>query len=59
MQELLTRLWQDDSGQDLIEYVLLAALIAVVAIVLIDSIGQKVQKGYNAVDANMDQSPFQ
>ncbi|MFQ5678313.1 MAG: Flp family type IVb pilin [Gemmatimonadota bacterium] len=58
MHAFLTRLWKDDSGQDLIEYVLLAALIAVVAIVIIDNIGQKVQNGYQAVTDNMNQAPF-
>lgn len=59
MNAFLTRLWKDDSGQDLIEYVLLAALIAVVAIVIIDNVGQKVQNGYQTVTDEMDQTPFQ
>ncbi len=58
MNAFLTSLWKDDSGQDLIEYVLLAALIAVVAIVIIDNVGKKVQNGYKAVDTNMSAAPF-
>lgn len=31
MKQILERLWQDDEGQDLIEYALLVALIALAA----------------------------
>ena len=31
MKNLLKRLWQDDKGQDLIEYALLVALVALAA----------------------------
>lgn len=59
MHALLSALWSDDSGQDLIEYVALAALIAVVAIVTIRIVGQKVNNGYNAVDQSLSDAPFQ
>lgn len=58
MDALLKALWSDDSGQDIIEYVVLAALISVVAIVLIRAIGTKVQAGYQSVDNAMTGTPF-
>jgi len=37
MKELLRRVWADDQAQDLIEYVLLVALISVVLIAAMNS----------------------
>lgn len=59
MHALLNALWTDDSGQDLIEYVALAALIAVVAIATIQIVGSKVNNGYSRVDAELSREPFQ
>lgn len=42
MNNLLCKLYTDDSGQDLIEYALIAALIALVAIAALSSIGAQV-----------------
>ena len=36
------RLWNDESGQDLIEYAMLAALIAIVAIGAVTAVGTQV-----------------
>ncbi len=58
MHALLNALWSDDSGQDLIEYVALAALIAVVAIATIRLVGEKVNNGYNSVDDALTGTPF-
>ncbi len=58
MHALLNALWRDESGQDLIEYVALAALIAVVAIATIRIVGNKVNNGYNSVDAALSGDPF-
>lgn len=43
------RLVNDDSGQDLIEYALIAALIAVSAIVAMRGLGNKISNEFNAI----------
>lgn len=43
MQNLLKRLWQDEKGQDLVEYALLLILIALVAATTVQSLGTAVQ----------------
>lgn len=42
MKNLMSRLLNDESGQDLIEYALIAALIALVAITALTNVGTKV-----------------
>jgi len=39
MQNLLKRLWQDEQGQDLVEYALLLVLIALVAATTVQTLG--------------------
>jgi len=39
MQNFLTKLWNDESGQDLVEYALLLAFIAIAAVVAITALG--------------------
>jgi pilus assembly protein Flp/PilA len=51
MFRVLARLAADDRGQDLIEYGLLAALISVIAVAVITSVGTKLQSSYTAIDA--------
>ena len=36
---IIRKLWRDDDGQDLLEYGLLAALIAIVALAAVSSVG--------------------
>jgi pilus assembly protein Flp/PilA len=48
-------LWRDDEGQDLIEYALLAGLIALVAVVAITDAGTEVNRVWlNIVGALQD-----
>lgn len=49
MKQLMTKLLKDESGQDLIEYALIAALIALVAITALTSVGTKVSAVLNDV----------
>ncbi|MFO7588391.1 MAG: Flp family type IVb pilin [Gemmatimonadota bacterium] len=39
MLDLMTRLWREESGQDLAEYALLLALIAIVVFVAVETLG--------------------
>ena len=38
----LTRFWSDEDGQDLLEYALMCALIALVAVGAVSSVGQAI-----------------
>jgi pilus assembly protein Flp/PilA len=51
VRKLFARFINDDRGQDLIEYGLLIGIIAVGATVAIASIGPKVQKYFEDLDA--------
>jgi pilus assembly protein Flp/PilA len=44
MQNLMKRLWQEEEGQDLVEYGLLLVLVALVAVASISTIGSAVSK---------------
>jgi pilus assembly protein Flp/PilA len=46
---LLKHLLNDDSGQDLIEYALIATLIALAAITAIHGLGNKISNYYNNI----------
>jgi pilus assembly protein Flp/PilA len=46
---LLTSLLNDDSGQDLIEYALIAALVAVAAITALKGLDNKISNEFNAI----------
>jgi len=46
---LLTSLFHDESGQDLIEYALIAALIAVAAITAMKGLDNKINNEFNAI----------
>jgi pilus assembly protein Flp/PilA len=53
MKRMLARLIGQDEGQDLIEYGLLAALISLIAIVAITSVGSSLQTTYNSFSSNI------
>jgi pilus assembly protein Flp/PilA len=48
---------RDDHGQDLIEYALLASLIAVVAIVVIGDVGTEVARLWTAIAGGIPEIP--
>lgn len=54
MSDLLIRLTADDAGQDLIEYSLLAALIAVVCIGAMTALGQEILNIVDDIAAAVD-----
>ena len=53
MKKLLVRFVREDEGQDLIEYALLAAFIALVAVVMIISVGTGVNLIYAQVNTQV------
>jgi pilus assembly protein Flp/PilA len=53
-KELASRLAQDESGQDLIEYALIAALLATGAIVGMRNLGNAISSVFNTVTSNLN-----
>lgn len=47
--QLFTALMKEESGQDLIEYALIAALIALGAIVAMGSLGNSISNEFNSI----------
>lgn len=54
MKNLLVRLVQDDQGQDLIEYALLAGFISLAAVVGIQATGTALNGMYNNLGTNVN-----
>ena len=53
MLEFLKNLRQDESGQDLIEYALIAALIALAAVAGMQSVGKGIKAAFDNVNTNL------
>jgi len=53
MTQVFARLLRDDLGQDLIEYGLLAALISVLAVATITSLGNALLNSYQKIEAGI------
>ncbi|HYY69242.1 MAG TPA: Flp family type IVb pilin [Terriglobales bacterium] len=49
--ERLLQLYKDESGQDLIEYVMLAALLVIAAIVLLGTVASSINSEFSKVIA--------
>jgi len=47
--DLMRRLLQDEVGQGVIEYVVIAAMISIVAIGLVGAVGTKLEAAWNKV----------
>ncbi len=46
MKDLLKRLWQEEEGQDLVEYALLLVLISLASIAAMQSLATAISKAY-------------
>ena len=53
MESALKRLWQEERGQDLVEYALLVALIALAATATMNTLGQDVNKMFSTMNSNL------
>ena len=54
MKDLLKRFVNDESGQDLIEYALLAGFISLVAVTAITNVGTGVDAVYGDINAQVN-----
>ncbi len=50
---MLTNLLADESGQDIIEYALMAALIALAAVSAMQTVGKKISNTFNSVGSDI------
>lgn len=57
LKRTITRMLVEESGQDLIEYSLLAAFISLVCVGLIQPIGSQINSWYVGYDAVIDTIP--
>jgi pilus assembly protein Flp/PilA len=53
MKQLMKNLLKDESGQDLIEYALIAALIALAAIGAMTTVGSTIGNEFNTIAATL------
>ena len=53
MVELFHALWTDESGQDLAEYALLIALIALAVIVAVALLGDRISNVFNTIGTTL------
>jgi pilus assembly protein Flp/PilA len=51
--QLFRRLLQDESGQDLIEYALIAALVAIVAITGLNNLAGKINSEFTKIGSDL------
>jgi pilus assembly protein Flp/PilA len=53
IRNLVAALHRDESGQDLIEYALIAALIALGAIIGMDTVANEINSAFNIISAKI------
>lgn len=56
MKNMLKKLWQEEEGQDLVEYGLLVVLIALFAIAAMGKLGSAVSNVFSSAAANLTTS---
>ena len=54
MRQVMSRLWREESGQDLTEYGLLLVLIALGAITAMNGLATAIAKAYNNATTNLN-----
>ena len=53
INSILAALWQEEEGQDLVEYSLLLAFIALAAIALLSAAGNSVKTIWTSINTNL------
>lgn len=51
--EFVKKFWRDEEGQDLVEYALLAALIALIAVAAFPPVGNAIKSIFSKVNAQL------
>ena len=54
VKQLLERLVKEDSGQDLIEYALVAALVGLGSVAAISGLDNSLKNSFNAIGSGLD-----
>ena len=54
---LLRMMWQDDEGQDLVEYALIAGLVSIIAVVAITAAGGSINRIWTAISGALGTVP--
>ncbi len=52
--EFIKKFWRNEAGQDLVEYVLLAALVALAAAVIFPPVGRTLQPIFSALNSRLN-----
>jgi pilus assembly protein Flp/PilA len=53
MKNVLMRLWKEEEGQDLVEYILLVVLVALGAIAGMSTLATAINKAFSSASVNM------
>ncbi|HLI29683.1 MAG TPA: Flp family type IVb pilin [Terriglobia bacterium] len=56
MSTLMARLWKEEEGQDLVEYALLVALLALAAVATLGTLANTIKNVFSNAAANMASS---
>ncbi len=54
MQNFLTKLWNDESGQDLVEYALLLVLIAIAGAAVLITLGGEINNVFTRASEDLE-----
>lgn len=54
MNKTLTRLWNDQEGQGMVEYALIIALVSIAAMAALYAMGTNVNGKFNSINAVLD-----
>ena len=57
MLELFTALWNDESGQDLAEYALLLAFIAIAVVLTLPLLGTAIDNIFTSIEQELQAAP--
>lgn len=57
MLELLTALWKDETGQDLAEYALLLAFIAIAVVLTLPLLGGTINSIFSNIEGTLNAAP--
>lgn len=53
MLELLNRFWREEEGQDMVEYALIIALVAVVIVASLKSVGTTIESVFKNIESKL------